>query len=182
MSRCNTRTRETRYLSFLLIIVNFELIYDKVNTNYIVLMALIQKAFIRRTSHINAFVFPLKMDGTVQYSGSSFYSRFRQKECKQNLDGQVVSFCNYLCKKCIEYHHYKLRNIFFSIWGLFHEYSRITGLQGMGEGIPLTPHYHLHSLHRHSDISRAITAESSPLRIASSRTRFGNLWFPSTSR
>ena len=41
MSRCNTRTRETRYLSFLLIIVNFELIYDKVNTNYIVLMALI---------------------------------------------------------------------------------------------------------------------------------------------
>ena len=31
------------------------------------------------------------------------------------------------------------------------------------------------------DISRAITAESSPLRIAGSRTRTGNLWFPSAS-
>ena len=32
-----------------------------------------------------------------------------------------------------------------------------------GEGISLTPHYHFHPLHRHLDISRAITAESSPL-------------------
>ena len=31
-------------------------------------------------------------------------------------------------------------------------------------------------------ISRAITAESSPLHIASSRTQTGNLWFPSASR
>ena len=30
-------------------------------------------------------------------------------------------------------------------------------------------------------ISRASAAESSPLRIASSRTRTGNLWFPSAS-
>ena len=70
---------------------------------------------------------------------------------------------------------------FFSIWVLFHEHSRITGLQGKGEGISLTPHYHFHPLHRHLDISRAITAESSPLYIASSRTRTGNLWFPSAS-
>ena len=52
---------------------------------------------------------------------------------------------------------------FFSIWVSFHEYSPITGLQGKVEGISLTPHYHLHPLHRHLDISRAITAESSPL-------------------
>ena len=39
-------------------------------------------------------------------------------------------------------------------------------------------HYHFHPLHRHLDISRAITAGSSPLHIASSRTRTGNLWFP----
>ena len=70
---------------------------------------------------------------------------------------------------------------FFSIWVLFHEHSRITGLQGKGEGIPLTPHYHFHPLHRHLDISRAITAESSPLHIASSWTRTGNLWFMSKS-
>ena len=71
---------------------------------------------------------------------------------------------------------------FFSIWVFFHKHSRITGLQGKGEGISLTPHYHFHPLHRHLDISRAITAESSPLHIASSRTRAGNLWFPSPSR
>ena len=34
----------------------------------------------------------------------------------------------------------------------------------------LTPHYHFHPLHRHLDISWVITAESSPLHIASSRT------------
>ena len=37
-------------------------------------------------------------------------------------------------------------------------------------------------LHGHLDISRAIAAESSPLHIAGSRTRTGNLWFPSASR
>ena len=71
---------------------------------------------------------------------------------------------------------------FFSIWVFFHEHSLITGLQGKGEGISLTPHYHFHPLHRHLGVSRAITAESSPLHIASSRTRTGNLWFPSASR
>ena len=72
--------------------------------------------------------------------------------------------------------------VFFSISLFFHEHSRITELQGKGEGIFLTPHYHFHSLHRHLDISRTITAESSPLRIASSRARAGDLWFPSASR
>ena len=63
---------------------------------------------------------------------------------------------------------------FFSICVFFHSHSRITGLQGKGKGISLTPHYHFHPLHRHLDISRTITAESSPLYIASSRTRTGN--------
>ena len=71
---------------------------------------------------------------------------------------------------------------FFSIWVFFHERSRFTGQQGKGEGIYLTPLYHFHPLHRHLDISRAITTESSPLHIAGSRTRTGNLWFPSASR
>ena len=57
--------------------------------------------------------------------------------------------------------------IFFSMWVFLHEHSRITGLQGKGKGISLTPHYHFHPLHRNLDISRAITAESSPLHIAS---------------
>ena len=68
-----------------------------------------------------------------------------------------------------------LDRFFFFIWVLFHKHSRITGLQGKGEGIPLTPHY------RHLDISWTITAETSPLDIANSRTQTGHLWFPSAS-
>ena len=70
---------------------------------------------------------------------------------------------------------------FFSMWVLFHEHSRITGLQGKREGISLTPHYHFHPLHRHLDISRAIAGESSPLHITSSWTQTRNLWFSSAS-
>ena len=71
--------------------------------------------------------------------------------------------------------------IFFSIRVFFHEHSRFTGQQGKGEGIYLTPLSHFHPLRRHIDISRAITAESSPMHIAGSSTRTGNLWFPSAS-
>ena len=70
---------------------------------------------------------------------------------------------------------------FFSISVFFHKHSRITGLQGKGEGISLSPHYHFHPLHRHLGISRVITAGSSPVHIAISRARTGNLWFPSES-
>ena len=63
----------------------------------------------------------------------------------------------------------------FFIWIFFHEHSRFTGQQGKGEGIYLTPLYHFHPPHRHLGISRAITADSSPLHIASTQTRTGNL-------
>ena len=43
---------------------------------------------------------------------------------------------------------------FFSAWVFFHDHSRITGLQGKGRGISLTPHYTFHLLHRHLDISQ----------------------------
>ena len=69
--------------------------------------------------------------------------------------------------------------LFFLIWVFFDKHSRITELKKKGEGISLTPHYYFHPLHRHLDISRVITAESSPVHIASSRTRTRNLWFPS---
>ena len=66
--------------------------------------------------------------------------------------------------------------------GLSHDswlVSWLTGLQGKGRGATsLTPPYHFHPLHRHSDITRAITAKSSPLCVTSSRARTGNLWFP----
>ena len=47
-------------------------------------------------------------------------------------------------------------NVFFSIWVFFLKYSWITGLQGKGEVISLTPLYHFHPLYRQLDISRAI--------------------------
>ena len=71
---------------------------------------------------------------------------------------------------------------FSSIWVFFHKHSRITGLQGKREGILFTSPYHFHPFDRHLDISRAITTESSPLHIASSRARTRNLWSPRASR
>ena len=70
---------------------------------------------------------------------------------------------------------------FFSIWVFFHEHSRFTGQQGKGQVICLTPLYHYYPLCRHWNISRATTAEISPLHIASSRTQTRNLWLPITS-
>ena len=52
----------------------------------------------------------------------------------------------------------------------------------MGETTSLTPLYHFHPLHKHSDIIWAITGESSPLHTASIRTRTANFKFPSASR
>ena len=49
-------------------------------------------------------------------------------------------------------------SIFFSVRVFFHGHSRITGLQGKGESISLTPHCHFQPLHRHLDISWVITA------------------------
>ena len=74
------------------------------------------------------------------------------------------------------------QKFFFLSRFFFHDHSRITRLQGKGESISLTPHYHFHLLHRHFGISWTITAESSPLYIGSSQTRARNLWFPSASR
>ena len=76
---------------------------------------------------------------------------------------------------------YFYNGFFFAIYVFFRKHSRFTGQQGKGEAISLSPLYQLHPLHRHLNISWAITAESSPLNIASSRTRTGNLWFPSAS-
>ena len=53
----------------------------------------------------------------------------------------------------------KCSGLLFFLTGFFHEDLGITGLQGKGEGISLTPHYHFHLLHRHLDISWAITGE-----------------------
>ena len=43
--------------------------------------------------------------------------------------------------------------------------------QGKGKAVSLTTLYHFHPLHRNLDINRTITAESSPLHIASRQPR-----------
>ena len=67
--------------------------------------------------------------------------------------------------------------IFFLSGSSFTTIHESQDLQGIGEGISLTPLYHFHPLYRHRDISRAITARSSPLHIGSSRTRTGTFGF-----
>ena len=42
----------------------------------------------------------------------------------------------------------------------FQEYSRLTGQQGKGKATSLTSLYHFHTLHRHLDVGRAITARA----------------------
>ena len=94
----------------------------------------------------------------------------------------ICTWVIYFSRSALKFPFYWVVNhLFVSIWLFFHEHSRIKGLQGKGEGISLTPHYHFHLLHRQLDISRAITAESLPRHIASSPTRTGKLWFPSAS-
>ena len=105
-------------------------------------------------------------------------SQLKVKICELENYWKLIA---YLLKYILKILHSNYTFFFFSMWVFFHENSRITGLQGKEEGISLSPHYHFHPLHRHIGISREITAESSPLYIASSRTRTGNLWFPSAS-
>ena len=64
-----------------------------------------------------------------------------------------------------------------NIYIFFHKHSQFTGLQGKGEAISLTPLYDFHPFHKYLEVSRAVTAESSPLHIANSRTGTGTFGF-----
>ena len=61
--------------------------------------------------------------------------------------------------------------LFFFYLGFLSRIFMIYRTAGEGGANSLSPLYHFLPLHRHLEISRAITAESSPLHIASSRTR-----------
>ena len=102
----------------------------------------------------------------VSFDSATFFGRFVST---------ILSLWKKLTRKSLKSFILETKKkYFFSIWVFSHDHSRITGLQGKGKGISLTPHYHFHPLHRHLDISRAITAESSPLHIGSSRARTSN--------
>ena len=100
----------------------------------------------------------------------------------------ISSHSNYIKLPSFQYKHTALLylklhpNIFFFYAVFFYEHSWFTGQQGKGKAIFLIPLYQFHPFHKHLDISRVITSESSSLHIASSQTRTGNLWFTSASR
>ena len=93
---------------------------------------------------------------------------------KTRADCKWVSWSNFL--------QVALCSHFVFIWVFFHKHSRFTGWQGEREAISLTHLYHFHPLHRHLDINRTITIESSPLTIPRSWTGTGNLWILSVGR
>ena len=65
---------------------------------------------------------------------------------------------------------------FFFCLGFLSRTFTIHRTVGKGWGYFFNPPYHFHPLYRRLNISRAITAESSPLHIASSWTQTGNCW------
>ena len=72
---------------------------------------------------------------------------------------------------------------FFSIWVFFHEHFMIHRTAGEGGGYLFNSSLTLPPVSQTLRyISRAITANSSPVHIADSRTWTGNLWFLSASR
>ena len=113
-----------------------------------------------------------------------FYVSFKLKVISQLHFESVPRFCN--CNNCNAKFARKtlgtLQYYVFFYLVFFRDHSRITGLQGKGEGMFLTSRCHFHPLHGHLVISRATAAESSPLRIGSGRTQTGNLWFPGSDR
>ena len=101
---------------------------------------------------------------------------------------QCMLMCFSLCDCNLNAHTWgsqTMRALFFLSgfsYTTIHKSQDCRGRGGGGEGgISLTPHYHFYTLYRHLHISQAITAESSPLHIASSWTRSKNLWLLSTS-
>ena len=95
---------------------------------------------------------------------------YYENSIRNALKEEIVILVNYSSKILLAHLFFFFFFFFLSTWVFFYEHSWFIGQQGMGEGIYITLLYHFHPLHRHLDISRAITTESSPVHIGSSRT------------
>ena len=121
---------------------------------------------------------------------SKIYQKKKQK--KKKILVRLIRWMKVAIKEALSFHQIELnennfnviRQLIYLIFYLGFLSQIFTNHRTAGEGGEhfLTPHYHFYPLHRKLGISRAITEESSPLHIASSRTRVGNLWCPSASR
>ena len=112
-----------------------------------------------------------------------------------NFKSILANFNFYLPLKYPEKHRFsdnfrenKLVNLLEFTWYIFFlsgfsfaTHSRITKQKGRGRPI-LTSPWHFHLIYKYLDIRRAITAENSPLHVASDLTRTWNLKFLSASR
>ena len=120
----------------------------------------------------------------------SFVCNFCQSYQPASIDHEISKVGSYLVlqlKRFLRHHGKFIKDIkkvqrsFFSNLGFLSRTFMTHGTAEEEEGY-LFDSYHFNPLHRHLDISWVITAESSPLHIASSWTQTGNLWFPSASR
>ena len=108
-----------------------------------------------------------------------------KKDVHRRKSSRVVPEKQKLWLTCITTHlrkeHQQLHQHFYNCWK--NTLCTFTNHRTAGEEGRhfFNSSYHFPPLHRHLDISQAITAESSPLLIASSRTRTENLRFPSAS-
>ena len=93
---------------------------------------------------------------------------------------QKVSHVNEPTKPHQLWHEIVSKTFFFYL-GFISPTFTIHCTEGETRGF-LTSLYNFNPLHRHLDISRAITAEGLSLHIASSRNRTRNLWFEGASR
>ena len=91
-------------------------------------------------------------------------SKHKKTSSFLKLSARLVPNCA-TYNKCFVHESWSKEKLVFFYLGFLSSTSRFTRQQGKGEGIYLTPLYHFHPLHRHLDISREITAESSPLHI-----------------
>ena len=89
------------------------------------------------------------------------WSIFEKSSTVKCVSNAVVNMSRKLLRKNFENSCDQV--CFFFLSGFFLTNIHDSGQQGKGETIFVTPLCHFHPLHRHLDISRAITVESSPL-------------------
>ena len=119
----------------------------------------------------------------VRAAGEKFIEHSRRMPVPSILCDQMtlkkiyISSCG--CTKVIIFGQqvHLLRRSFLIYLGFLSQTIMIHTTAEKEEAIYLTPFYHFHPLHRHLNITRATTAESLPLCIASTGTQSGNLWF-----
>ena len=111
-----------------------------------------------------------------------FYFRARENKfrillyCKYIANNFLQRYVHFpiLAFSCIEFLPCFFPTCFFFFFTNIHHSQNS---KGNGDVIFLTPLYHFHPLHRHLDISLAITGGNSLLHRVSGRTRIGNYCF-----